>query len=254
MNMGLPRHWAWRWARLALFALLLAGWECHDDEDDHVNEFGDEATALPLAFVDHPYEYRFEIPLGNAPYVIADLHSAPDWLEAVSTDGWSVTFSGVPTDVAEHSLNLSFTDEDERDWHILFELQVWETNAVALTGMWTLGVDVLTASGVCAGEENDTPSSDPAYIHQTGQDILLAGVGGDMGNTLHGYLYPPRGENYLALARLWGDVPEDDGSTEIEYRLDLLSWQSMSGQERWFWQGAAQSCEGTSQLSLTRVP
>jgi len=250
-----PRPWGWRWARLALLGLLLAGWECpgddSDDDDDHGG--GNGSNALPLAFVDHPYEYRFEIPVGNAPYTIDQVVSEPDWLQFVSTDGWSVTFSGTPSATGEHLVGLFVRDEDNAVHGLSLDLRVLETNALALTGMWTLGVDVWTANSVCAGEENDTPSSDPAYIHQTGQDILLAGIGGDMGETLHGYLFPGA-PAYLAEVRLWGSVSEDGGSTEIQYRLDVVDWQTMSGMETWSWQGASQSCQGTSGITLARVP
>ena len=238
---------------MALSLLLLTGcWPFDDDEEDPAPDFEDIIVPCPFGFVGNAYAFGHEYTGGDWPHELIGLSGQPAWASVTVEDGDVITVAGTPDAVADLEIHVSLRDEAGVVETFMLHLQVLAANAIALTGDWMLTVDVTSANSVCAGDENDPPSTDQVIVEQIGQYVSISGIQGQSSNTLHGELYP--NGNFMGQVTVSGTIPEDGGETTITYNLNILDYDSMTGHELWNWQGQGQQCSGLSDLTMTRVP
>lgn len=247
-----PKAWGWRWARLAVFGLLLAGWECEEDQPYNEEEVP-LSNALPIGFLGQTYAYSEILDLGETPYSLSVVNGdSPAWLDVSIDENGRLFFYGTPTFVGDVNMQVRITDAQAEQTLFERRLRVVANQAITLGGQWNLTVDVTEASGVCSGDENDPPSTHVVTLTQVGSDISLSGIQGEPGNVLAGYIYP-YGVDDMTI-RLDGTVEEDGGVTDMLYNLDILTSTSLRGLETWSWDGPWEDCAGRSELDMTRLP
>ncbi|MBZ0150474.1 MAG: hypothetical protein K8J09_03010 [Planctomycetes bacterium] len=242
---------------LLLSALLLPACDGGDGESSTGTNF----LSAPLTLVGQEFEYTIDAGLDGDPWTINTVKDAPAWLTVVMAGPATIELTGTPPAADMHNVEIDIdgTDNTGNPMHWIYHVHIEIADDIGfdLSGSWSLTVDVTTASGVCAGDENDPPSTDTVAVVQDGVGVELTGVQGSSANLLSGVLYPPRHGSDLAFLVLDGEVEEDGGTTTIHYELDVYSSGGvlhLDGTEDWFWNGSAQSCSGTSTVTAVRLP
>ena len=112
-------------------------------------------------------------------------------------------------------------------------------------GVWTFGIVVTQANGVCDGEEGES-SVYPITITKSGSappyQISARGFGGDSLNVLTGTF---DAGNRLVIS---GSYLEDGGTTTPMHDLVATGADRMEGTETWNWTGPGGSCPGSQSL------
>ncbi len=118
-------------------------------------------------------------------------------------------------------------------------------------GLWSFGVLVTVATGVCQGEQGDFWSH-PITITKTGSsapyEVTASGFVGSPNAVLTGTF---DANNRLVIS---GSYPEDDGTTFPTHDLVATMPNRMEGTESWNWVGPGGECPGSSSsVVATRI-
>ncbi len=119
-------------------------------------------------------------------------------------------------------------------------------------GVWTFGIVVTVANGVCAGDEGDA-SAHPITITKTGSappySVTASGFLGVTTNVLTGTFDE---NNRLVIS---GSYPEGGGTTSPTHNLIATGPDRMEGTETWNWTSASGSCpDSKSDVTADRIP
>ncbi len=220
---------------LSLFVL-----SCGDDNGEKPNvEFEFTPNQLALALKNVPYTQVISVSGGAAPYTLSISEgSVPPGMSTNPTDE-SITIAGTPSTIGTFSFTVRAEDSDGAVSTRAYSIGV--VQAFDLNGTWNYTIDVTAADGVCAGQENNPPSTDAITVTETQSgDPYVTNV------TMSGFLGDPSkvltGTRTGSIITVSGSYPEDGGTTTTTHNLYATAESALVGEEIWSWSGPGGDC------------
>ena len=231
---------------LSLFVL-----SCGDDNGERPNvDFEFTPDQLALALKNVPYTQVISVSGGAAPYTLSISEgSVPPGMSTDPSDE-SITIAGTPSTSGNFSFTVKAEDSDGAVSTRAYSIGV--VQAFDLNGTWNYTIDVTAADGVCAGDENDPPSTDAITVTETQSgdpyvtNVTMSGFLGDPSNVL-------TGTRTGSIITVSGSFPEDGGTTTTTHNLYATGENTIIGEETWSWSGPGGDCpNGRANVSASR--
>lgn len=241
-----------------LFTVLIGG--CQPDEDEEST--GD--TGQPLALVTRTFHVGFSgadaywqegiVPTGGVtPYsYYIELGTLPPGL-AMAGEPTFVSIEGEPVLAGHYEFVLEVTDAVDSTVSAGYAIDIFDADAVDLSGQWQYTMAVTHASGFCADEVGVSRThlltvmqeEDGATIELTFSgffDMATSQITGTLRFSLPHVL-------------LSGSYPEGGGTTTGSHSLELCGLDTLRGRETWSWTDGVETCtDGLADVEAIRVP
>ena len=224
---------------------------CSDDDGTRPNaDFEFTPNTLALGLMNVPYTQIVSVTGGTAPYTWSITDGAVPPGMATNAAAESFTIAGTPSTIGTFSFTLRAEDDDGAASTKSYSIGV--VQAFSLNGTWNFTIDVTAADGICAGEENEPPSTDTITVTETQSsepyvsNVTMTGFLGDPSNVL-------TGTRTGSIITVSGSYPEDQGTTTTTHNLYATGENTIVGQETWSWSGPGGDCpNGRADVTAVR--